>query len=73
MYIDLPEEVQEFAYYDADIRTIFIDEKDLRPEHEGSHTLEVQIGYGYGDFEQRFSVDMQLIVILPDTEEEPVV
>lgn len=41
MYIDLPEDVAEFAFYDPAIRTIFVDEKDLRPEHEGTYLLEV--------------------------------
>lgn len=51
MYIELPEEVREFAVYDQLNRIIHIERTLLKEEHEGTYELVVEIGYGHSSME----------------------
>ena len=51
MYIELPEEVREFAVYDQLNRIIHIERTLLKEEHKGTYELVVEIGYGHSSME----------------------
>ena len=51
MYIDLPDEVKEFATYDPINHIIHVERTLLKAEHEGTYEIEVEIGYGSSTME----------------------
>ena len=62
MYVTLPPEVAEFAMYDSATRTFIVNADALEERHEGTYNLVVQVVTGYGNFEQKYDVPMQIIV-----------
>ena len=62
IYIDLPSNVKEFASYDPVNHVIQIDKEKLREEHEGTYKVDVDIGYGSLNREQKHRVTMFIIL-----------
>ena len=62
MYIELPEEIQEFATYDPQNRIIHIERTLLLEKHEGTYELVVEVEYGHSTLKKRHNITMFLIL-----------
>lgn len=58
IYVELPARVKEFASYDPVNRIINVDKNLLREEHEGTYKIDVEVGYGSANMEQRHRLTM---------------